>query len=158
MPEPLTIVTGVSTLLSNAIKLLKDVQSTVSAIKNAPAHITAICNDLEDFCSVLGTLQIILDDEGYSSEPLQRTSLTNLQSILEHCVSVFTNLRRIVNGFSNRGGVAEQGKWKNFNWTLQEAEVDALRQELLAHKMTLNIEISLINLYVHLPSHSTRSY
>jgi hypothetical protein len=59
MPEPLTIITGVSTLLSNAVKLLKDVQSTVSAVKNAPAHITAICNDLEDFYSVLGTLQII---------------------------------------------------------------------------------------------------
>jgi hypothetical protein len=158
MPEPLTIITGVSTLLSNAVKLLKDVQSTVSTVKNAPAHITAICNDLEDFYSVLGTLQIIFDDEWYFSEQLQQTSLTNLQSVLGHCVSVFTNLQTIVNGFLNRGRLAEQGKWKRFNWTLQETEVDALKQELLAHKMTLNIEISLINLYAHSPSCEAHPY
>jgi CMP-N-acetylneuraminic acid synthetase len=109
MPEPLIILTGISTLLSNSIKLGNDIGSTLSGIKNAPHHIAAIKDDLEDFCSTLGTSSMSSTVMIIPAiESLQFDAFDTLTRIIEHRVAVFKKFRTIVNNFVSLSGDAKK--------------------------------------------------
>jgi hypothetical protein len=63
MPEPVTIVSAVGTIVVNGIKLCLSVYGTIDGMKQAPKHLKAVSSDLKAFYGILGTIQIYLNDQ-----------------------------------------------------------------------------------------------
>ncbi|MCJ1266405.1 Ubiquitin [Lobaria immixta] len=132
----------------NSCKVLLD---TISGIKNAPKHIHVLLNDLEDLCLVLDTLQALFNDDEFSvgSSPSDPRSATfhNLATVLKNCLTIFGDIQAIVQNYRSQGTLIDLGIWKNFKWTFKEKEMEGYRRDLVNHKMTLNIAISVANMY-----------
>lgn len=131
----------------NSCKVLLD---TISGIKNAPKHIHVLLSDLEDLCLVLDTLQALFNDDEFSvgSSPSDPRSATfhNLATVLKNCLTIFGDIQAIVQNYRSQGTLSDLGTWKSFKWTFKEKEMEGYRRDLVNHKMTLNIAISVANM------------
>lgn len=149
MGEPLSLAVNVTRLVTKAFIASKDVYSAVAAISNAPTHIKAIAGDLEDFYSILGCLKGYLEDGEMSAGVLHASEKVNIASVIENCMQLFTRINLLINSYNSRGlrgGVGDMGNWRKIKYSFKLAETEALRSQLAAHKMTLNMAISLVNL------------
>lgn len=150
MADPLAASAAISTLVIRAFTLSKEVYTHTQEIINAPQHIQAITGDLEDFYSILGTLKMYLDEESDLSVGLIHSAgRTNLAKALDNCLLVFDRINILVGSYKARGG-ASISRWRKIKYSFKIAETEALRSELAAHKLSLNMAISLVNLYVKL--------
>jgi hypothetical protein len=157
MADPLAATAAISTLVIRAFTLSKEVYTRTNEIINAPQHIQAITGDLEDFYSILGTLKMYLDEESDLSVGLIHSAgRTNLEKALNNCLLVFDRINVLVGSYKARGGASISG-WRKMKYSFKIAETEALRSELAAHKLSLNIAISLVNLYAKLTTPSKAS-
>ncbi|KAF8847318.1 hypothetical protein BDZ45DRAFT_342749 [Acephala macrosclerotiorum] len=143
--DPLSAASAIAPLVVKAFTLSQQVYTTISQITNAPKHIKAISNDLEDFYIILGTLKGYLEDEDLSQGVLHPSTSNSLGSVLENSVKIFTELNGMVLIYRARGGFGDIGKWRSIKYTFMSAEVESMRAHLAAHKLTLNMAISLAN-------------
>ena len=150
MADPLAAFATISALVIRAFTLSKDVYIRANEITNAPQHIRAITSDLEDFYSLLGTLTMYLDEESDLSVGLVHSAgRTNLEKVLDNCITVFDRTNILVGSYKAIGGTSIS-TWRKMKYSFKLTETEALRSELAAHKLSLNIAISLVNLYIKL--------
>jgi hypothetical protein len=92
-----------------------------------------------------------LDEEGDISVGLIHSAgRINLEKALDNCLLVFDYWINILVGlYKARGGASISG-WRKMKYPFKIAETEALRSELAAHKLSLNIAILLVNLYAKL--------
>jgi hypothetical protein len=151
MGEPLSLAINVTKLVTKEFTASREVYSAVEAISNAPEHIKAIAGDLEDVYSILGCLKGYLEDVEMSVGVLQAAGKVNIASVIENCLQIFMRINLLVNSYNSRGhrgGIGDMGNWRKIKYSFKIAEIKALRSQLAAHKMTLNMGISLVNLSI----------
>ena len=105
-------------------------------------------SDLEDLYLILSTIQALLDDNDCAAGVLHPITSDSLQKVLENCLAVFVDVSNIINEYKAKCTLAEIGAWSRFKWTFKEKEVDSLRANLRANKLTLNMAISVANMLV----------
>lgn len=157
MAEAIGAAASVITLVTTVYQSCKTLHDTLGAIRNAPRHIYYILSDLEDFYRVLGTIQAILDDEDSAQGILQPPSSHNLTKVLKNSLVVFSDISALLKSYSKQGNAVNASTWQRMEWTFKEKDVEDLRKTLLAHKMTLNMAISVANLSVGV-SHTSASH
>jgi hypothetical protein len=147
MPEPMTIVAGVITVVSNAWKISKDLYNLSEGIQSAPKHVLAVSADLKGLHSVLGSLRGLLDglDDAQLS-PALAPILENLQLPLDSCLTTFTQLSQTIHKFIKPSGDPSRSKWKGFRWQFTDKDVGVLRNHLAAYKLTVDVGIAAENL------------
>ncbi|KAF4635838.1 hypothetical protein G7Y89_g2253 [Cudoniella acicularis] len=145
MADPIAVASAITGLVIKAFTVSKDVYAQAKQISNAPKHIQAISRDLEDFYSILGTLKLYLEDGDLTAGLLYSAGRTNLENALENCLLAFDRTNELVGSFKAKGGVGDVGTWKRIQFSFKSAQTEALRNELAAHKLSLNIAISLVN-------------
>lgn len=143
--DPISAASAIAPLVIKAFTLSQQVYTTIRQITNAPKHIKAISNDLEDFYIVLGTLKGYLEDEDLSQGVLHPSTSDSLESVLENSVKIFTELNGMMLEYRARGGFGDISKWRSIKYTFMTTEVESMRAHLAAHKLTLNMAISLAN-------------
>ena len=148
MAEAIGAASSVITLVITAYQSCKTLYDTLSTLRNAPKHIRYISCDLEDFYLVLGTIQAIADDKDSAQGILQPMTSENLIGVLKNSLVVFSDISAIVNSYTIQGNSVSSSKWQRLKWSFKEKDVEDLRKTLLAHKMTLNMAISVANLSV----------
>lgn len=149
MAEPLSLAVNIITLLTTAYTVSKQVYSTLEQISSAPKHMKAMASDLEDFYSILGSQKGYLEDAEMSTGVLQAAEKVNIIGVIENSLEIFTKISILVNSYNSRGrrgGIGDMGNWRKIKYSFKLAETEALRRQLAAHKMTLNMAISLVNL------------
>jgi len=146
MVEPLSTAATVLALVGRALVLSQQVYSKANGISNAPKHIKAISVDLEDFYTILGTLKGYLEDDDFSSGVLHGAAAENLESVLRNSINIFMEISRVLALYKARGGYGNISQWRKIKFSFMKDDVDALRNHLAAHKMTLNMAISVANL------------
>ena len=147
MPEPISIASGVSALVTNGIKLCLGISAAIDNLKSAPKHVRVIATDLRSLYSILGTIQTYLDDEDLT-KGLYNTSKSacdNLQQILSNVVDILRTFETVINGYIKLGQASRLAGWNRTQWLWKEKEVERLRNHLSDHKMTLNIAIAMAN-------------
>jgi hypothetical protein len=77
---------------------------------------------------------------------LQAAARTNIDNVLENSIAIFLRINSVLNQFKACGNVVDVTTWRKIKYSFKVVEVEALRSELGAHKLTLNMAISLINL------------
>ncbi|CZR61345.1 uncharacterized protein PAC_11241 [Phialocephala subalpina] len=141
--DPLGAASAIAPLVVKAFTLSQQVYTTISQITNAPKHIKAISNDLEDFYIVLGTLKGYLEDEDLSQCVLHPSASDSLESVLENSVNIFTELSGMILVYKARGGFGDITKWRSIKYTFMSAEVD--KAEISAHMRELEDKLPLIS-------------
>jgi hypothetical protein len=148
MADPLSLAVTITTLVTKAFAISNDIKTTINQIANAPSHIQAVASDLEDIYSILGTLKGYLDDSEMSVGVVQAAARTNIDCVLGNCLTIFSQISTLVNSCKARSRVGDITTWRKIRYSFNSTEIDALRTELGAHKLTLNMAISLVNLWV----------
>jgi len=146
MVEPLSTAATVVALVGRALVLSQQVYSKANDISNAPKHIKAISQDLEDFYTILGTLKGYLDDDDLSSGVLHNATSENLEAVLRNSINIFMEISQVLVMYKARGGFGNISRWRRIKFSFMKDEVEGLRNNLAAHKMTLNMAISVANL------------
>lgn len=110
-----------------AINVLKDIQ--------------AIARDLEEFKSKLGTLKQHLENRALSA------GKTSLDCVLESPLIACDQLNEFIGTFKARGGVGDIPRiWRKIKYSFGGADTKAFINEIAAHRLSLNVAISLVNL------------
>jgi hypothetical protein len=152
MTDPLSITAGVVGLVSFAYSLCSSTFETFDKIADAPKHMQDVSVDLKSMYGILATLQYYLDDETTSKGVLHPMTSIDLEDILKNCIDIFQRLGTLVGhyrkdettaGQSERRG--EFGVWKRVRATWKEPQIKVLRNELAAHKLTLNVALATAN-------------
>ena len=148
MAEAIGAVSAVMTLVATAYTLCKNLHDIIKRIRNTPRSLYVLSRDLEDFYLVLGTLQSILDSRESTQGMLRAVTTQSLERALQDSVGVFSDINIVVGNPTKKGNVINYPVWKRIKRTFKEKEVVNLRKMLLDHKMTLNMAISVANMFV----------
>ena len=106
MPEPISIVAGVTTIVSNVYRISKDVYDLIDAIENAPKHILAVSQDVHGLYGVLGPLQGLLQDLKVQKRP------DNVFPIFEGLQQAARPLLLGVSGIADEGLQVHKDDWR----------------------------------------------
>ena len=146
MAEAVGLAASVMTLVSVAYKSCKSLIDTITRLDDAPKHVHAIANDLEDFYHLLGTLQAVLDEEDSAAGIIEPAMSGHLSQALKHCLEVLKTTNLIIAEYDDRDrSIVGLHLWKRVKWTFKEKEIDDVRKELAQCKMTLNMAVSVAN-------------
>jgi len=147
MPEPLTIVTGVLSIVGNVWKISKDVYELIDGIKNAPAHIKAVSQDVRGLYVVLGALQqLLVKIEEKELPPAAMPVFELLDEPMNNCLTAFVELQKKINKYTKRTGAINESYWKRSWWFFTEKDTNVYRVHLAAYKSTVTIALGAANL------------
>ena len=74
-----------------------------------------------------------------------------LQGPLNNCVSAFKDIQNTLKPFIKPSGEANKSKWKGLVFTVREKQIMVLQNALNSTKMSLDIAMSVANMYDKLP-------
>lgn len=133
--------------LGTLAKSCQGLYNVISRIKKASKHIDLLSRDLKDLCIILDTLQALFNDNEFLVGSLASLSrFEDLEPVRDICMSILNDIRTMVDGYKSQGTSADLGTWKRLQWTFKEKEIEGYRKDLVTHKMTLNIAISVANM------------
>ena len=142
MAEAVGFTSAIVTLVTTAYSSCQELYSTLDGVRNASKHIAAISNDLQDFYSVPGAIQALLDDEELSAGIAHYSHSESLREVLKNCIAVFKELKTIVSDYQAHEKNSAAGTWQHVKWIFKESEIKRLRSDLMGCKTTLNLAIS----------------
>ena len=146
MADAIGLAASILALVSATYKSCKTLNDTISGLEDAPGHVIAIADDLQDFYSILGALQSALEDEAGVIEPAMSG---HLSQVLKHCLEIFKATSSIVGEYDDRNrSIVGLSAWKRLKWTFKEKEVDDARKNLMHCKLTFNTAISVASWWV----------
>lgn len=144
--EPILITKSALTILEGTIKAGTATYSTVKGIRKAPVHIGYLTTELEGLCTVLATLQALLDKNIARNDVIIRDMLENLQKVLHNCTGVFIDIQTIVSPFVKINGQINVSIWKGFKWAaFKKDDVTVLHQTLNSYKSMLNMSLAALS-------------
>lgn len=127
----------------NACKVLYDL---VGNTEDVFFDLRPISYDLQDMYRVLGTLRTHLNDEELRDGVVWAAASDNLSKVVESSSTLFADITARISTLKNTNvnisafGMKQKGTGRN---TLRSEEVEALRTNLMSHKITLNMAISM---------------
>ena len=146
MADAIGLTASLITLVATAYGSCRTLYNLSSGICNAPRHIRAVSQDLEDYCLVLGTLQSLLSDHDYHFTGSRASTSKDLAMVLQNSLAVFKDLNTILGSYKKSGVLSCVDKRARWRWHFKEKEIEALRTSLNAQKLTMNTAISVANL------------
>ena len=151
MCDPVSVLGTALAVVSTAITLGQQTYDTVTGIQEAPDNIRRLAGDLKSLYSVLGVLEHALtaQDKASRQESLPVHLISNIKELLEKCIDVFKEISKIVKPFMDSNGNVLRGTWRGFKWEMGKKNgVLGLQRTLSDYKLTLELAISSLNLYV----------
>ena len=144
MAEAVGLASGLITLVAIAYTACRKLNSNFDGIINAPKHIQILTSDLQEFYTVLGTLQNLLDDDECSAGLVEQAVSGNLSNVLKDCLWIFKDINTIISEYQAHGKDPITA-WQRLKWDFKQPELKELREDLIACKATFNMAIALAN-------------
>ena len=158
MSDPLSITSAIAGLLTLATQITATACVLYSSVKDAPASIRQIEEEMSDLNLVFCQVQLFIGGSTKAPKKSRLTliSLRHLMATLSGCVLVFSALDQKLNAVA---GLREAGVYtgtsvsgnkagllvEKIKWALwKEAEVKELIEDLQRHKLSLNLMLSII--------------
>jgi hypothetical protein len=149
MAEAIGTASAIIQVVAACLQICQITTQLADQIKNAPKHIAAFRNDTTSFYAILGTLQSYLDHEDTAGGILHSTTRNDVQDVLQNCIGIFQQFQYILGDYlKSTSAVVPTPTWQRVTWTWKEKEVLQLRDQLSAHKITLNVAIATANMSV----------
>ena len=145
MADTIGLASSNITLAFTVYKACQALHNAVDGFRNAYHRIHVLSSDLEAFYLVLGTLQVILQDEASTAIAVERAMSCGLSRALEESMGNFQRITVFVQTLKAPGNDSPQAAWQRAKWTFKEKTIAGFRKELTACKMTLSMAISNAN-------------
>lgn len=141
MADPVTIALSAAKV---AYSGCTELYSAVKGIKDAPLHIRYVFLELESLYAVLGNLTTVLHDvKASTDDEATGILLDTVRPVLDNCISLFKDIRLIVNPFLELDGNVIAGVWHGFKWDkFKKGEVQLLKDQLSNTKETLTLSLN----------------
>lgn len=149
MADPISIISGLTTVVATVWSLGKQLCDLIEGMKNAPRNIENITGELKGLHVVLGVLHGLLPQlDANKNNPDLVPIFEVLQSNLDDCCHDLQDLFEKLAQYSNPSGETNVKKrsWAAFRWQFKEKEIKELRDHLAAYKMTVNVALATANL------------
>ncbi|KAK3372296.1 hypothetical protein B0H63DRAFT_550805 [Podospora didyma] len=149
MPEPLSIVVGVGSLVNATTRISSCLQKLYQGLKNGPDLIIALSNEIVDLTLVLDQTQRANDNSGRLKSDDSAAFVDALQSQLDKAQDLISKLETLSKSLLKRKRSVQRVKW-----LLNDSKATALRDEvrevrrriyeiLTAHNTSISARIEL---------------
>ncbi len=145
MAEAIGLTASLITLMTVAYTSCKTLHVTYSSIRGAPKQIQRISYDLDQFSYAAEAPSWLLDHEGSIPEAFDASRFVGLEKALLTSLSVFAELRAVLDAFKQSGPTSGMSKRKRLKWTFKEKEIVDLRETLNAQKLNLDLAFSCLH-------------
>src|SRR5271170_2943417 len=147
--DPFSITTGVVGAAAVALHSARHVNNFIDGIQGAPRAVSALSKDLQALKNVLETLNTLVNQVHLSGGTARTDFIPLLKPPLENCTTALESILLAVKPYTKPSGESKKSRWRGFVWTFREREVLMLQKTLMDYKMSLDIAISVANLYVY---------
>ena len=143
---------NLSSTIAEAETACKALYELIGRMQNVSVDIQLLSRDLDDIYTVTGTLHAYLNDNDFVESVVWAALSGDLAEVVTSSLSIFEDIKTRVKDIDSfkKGDlntIARGGKEPS-RPGLGKDEVDGLRKCLTSHKITMNIAISMANLYV----------
>jgi hypothetical protein len=144
MPDPISVISATTLALHAA----KRAYEFVEGIVDAPNAIGFLQRDLNALQSVLAVLDSRVRDPAFAHNPRSIQIVAIIQKPLQGCSEDCQRVIKMLHPFIRSSVGAKTGRWRSMAFGFREKEMRSLQQDLVSSKTTLEVGISLANLYV----------
>lgn len=135
----------------SAIHVVKRTVEFVSTIRDAPAVVKAVQNDLEALQTCLKALHDHVTNPNFTKHPSTGHLLTMIQQPLKNCSNNCDRLSNLIQPYIKFDSISSGSrKWRSLRFGFREKDVRSVQQDLISCKGTLEVAIGLANLSVPL--------
>ncbi|KAK5744910.1 Bud site selection protein, Revert to axial protein 1 [Elasticomyces elasticus] len=135
MPEPITITTAVTSLVTTGFKTGYELSEFIGKVKDAPKEIERTRDELAAVNNGLCQLRALLDNP--KTAPTLKSSRKEIESVLESCKGTFEELAKEAYKLST-------GVWRKVGWVTSEGKIRQLCTRIESHKASLNLLLSIL--------------
>lgn len=140
--DPLSVTASVVGLLATTTKLVPQLYSLGTIIKDAPRLAQAAATELEAIAFVLTPLQTYID--GYAQASVARLSLITVEHItatLTGCVLTYSELDAVLKSMRSN---TKMTAWDRTKWYVKSDEVQPLITRLQGHKASFTLMLNIV--------------
>ncbi len=144
MADPLSIASGIGGLIALAASTAQGLTTLITDIRNAPAEIEDLKQDLQALDTVIKTTANLYQVYGLKVEDAALSE--TFSGILEGCVRPMQNLEKVLQRFS--GSDSKSGRRSPMVmmlWTMRKGEIRGLRDRLRDGKASLTLAVDVFN-------------
>lgn len=155
MSDPLSIAASIAGLVAISAKISSITNQLIASGKNVPPSIIRIREEMDQLYLIFGQVQALLVSQTEKKLSSRLSMLPpQLMNNLHHCVVVYSSLDKILSDFArltmtqNSPSLARR-LFMRIKWALwDEAEVEAIIEDLQRHKSSLHMMLTIIQWYV----------
>jgi len=147
--DPLSIATGVLSLVVIAIQGAQATKAYIDGIKGAPRAVNALSNDLAALSKILETLQNFMNSIDRRRNPQQALMAGVLQEPLNTCVNAMKSIKTELAPFIKRLAGSKSHKWKSMVFRSCEKDIIVLQRTLVNGQTSLTSAVAIVSLYVY---------
>lgn len=148
MVEPFGVATGVLGIAMSALHVARKLKELIDGIQGAPEAVKALSKDLHALQGVLEALNSLLEDSRSTEKRLCAEAMPALEPHLENCTTTLDSIFMAIARHTKPSGDPKKSKWSGFIWSFREKEILTLQNRLTTYKMSLDLAVSVANLYV----------
>lgn len=134
MPEPLTIVAGVASIVASTLTSAKQLYTWIDGIQHAPEQIYEISQGVKLFEQALLNFQAL----DVQSGPNIRAAETSLQDTIETSHRLIGKIKARMKDLEENGE-AKTGFWVRLAFNFRDTTLDAWLRRLSSHTMALQL-------------------
>lgn len=159
MIDPFAITAGVLGIAMSALHVARKLQELIDGIQGAPEAVKALSKDLHALQGVLEALNNLLEDSRFTERHLCAEAMPALEPHLQNCTTTLDSIFMAIARHTKPSGDPKKSKWSGFIWSFREKEILTLQNRLTTYKMSLDLALSVANLYVSfIPLIMSRAY
>jgi hypothetical protein len=159
MADPFGIAAGVLGIAISTLHVARKLKELIDGIQGAPEAVKALSKDLHALQGVLEALNSLLGDSRFTEARLCAEAMPALEPHLQNCTTTLDSIFVAIARHTKPSGDPKKSKWSGFIWAFREKEILTLQNRLTTYKMSLDLAISVANLYVlFVPLITNRAY
>ena len=150
---------GVLGIALSTLHVARKLQELIDGIQGAPEAVKALSKDLHALQGVLEALNNLLADSHFTERGLCAEAMPALEPHLQNCTTTLDSIFMAIARHTKPSGDPRKSKWSGFIWYFREKEILTLQNRLATYKMSLDLAVSVANLYVlFVPRITSRVY
>jgi hypothetical protein len=148
MVDPFGITAGVIGVALSALHSARRLKELIDGIQGAPEAVRALSEDLYALQDVLKSLNTLLQDARFTGRRGRAEAMPALEPHLKNCADTLDSMFLAIARHTKSSGDPSKSKWSSFVWYFREKELLTLQNRLKTYKMSLDLAVSIANLYV----------
>ena len=144
--DPVSITIGVIGTAGVTLHSARRVYELISGVKGAPSAVNDLSRDVEALRDTLESLQGMFCKNDPQKGLIQDKIMLSLQKPLDNCTATLLELETKIIPFVKKASNGKISVWRGFIWTFREKDIGHLQNNLMSHKQSLDIALSVTDL------------